>query len=206
MPKCIPRRDPAGREIVVAANTDFSFRLARFMADGSPDTTFHEDGIGFPYGMFGPGGYAVAIQKDGRIVSAGSTDDGGLPSPIRDVSVVRLMSDGEPDTDFGVDSAAITSVGSGDNRAYAVAVQSDDKIVVAGFAYNGIDNDFALLRYTPDGQLDVTFDTDGIITPGVGSSDDVGYAIAIQKDGKIVVAGGAKDGGYNDFAVVRYWP
>ncbi|MBI4770572.1 MAG: hypothetical protein HY784_09250 [Chloroflexi bacterium] len=75
------------------------------------------------------------------------------------------------------------------------AVQSDGKIVVAGQS----DGDFALARYNANGSLDTTFSTDGKVTTAIGSYD-TGNALALQPDGKIVVAG-QSDG---DFAVARY--
>jgi len=85
-----------------------------------------------------------------------------------------------------------------------VAIQADGKIVVAGSANNGTDNDFALARYNSDGSLDTSFDTDGKVTAPIGTSNDVGNAVAIQADGKIVVAGYARTGTNDDLALARY--
>ncbi len=86
--------------------------------------------------------------------------------------------------------------------ANAVAVQPDGKIVVAGFATepSGINSDFALARYNPDGTPDDTFDGDGIVTTDLSGQDDDARALAIQPDGKIVVVGSAGD----KIGLVRY--
>jgi uncharacterized delta-60 repeat protein len=108
--------------------------------------------------------------------------------------------DGDLDTDFDTDGIVTTPGGHG----RAVAVQSDGKIVVAGYSNNGSNDDFAVVRYNSDGSLDTSFDTDGIVTTPIGSSNDYGWAVAVQSDGKIVVAGSSSNGSNDDFAVVRY--
>ncbi|HEX8637823.1 MAG TPA: FG-GAP-like repeat-containing protein [Pyrinomonadaceae bacterium] len=89
-----------------------------------------------------------------------------------------------------------TSLSISSDLAQAVALQSDGKIVVAGYALS----DFALARFNPDGSLDATFGTGGTVLTPVGTSSDEAYAVAIQPDGKIIVAGSANA----NFAVVRY--
>ena len=81
-------------------------------------------------------------------------------------------------------------------------MQPDGKIVVAGFAdqASGINGDFALARYNPDGTLDTSFDSDGIVTTDLSSQDDDINGLAIQPDGKIVAAGSAGE----DIALARY--
>src|SRR5439155_1317723 len=69
---------------------------------------------------------------------------------------------------------------------------------------NGINYDFALVRYNTNGTLDATFGTGGKVTTAVGTSDDAAYALAIQADGKLVAAGATDDGSNYDFALVRY--
>ncbi len=88
----------------------------------------------------------------------------------------------------------------GDDRANAVAIQNDGKIVAAGYSYNGSNNDFALVRYNTDGSLD------GMMIKATGGSDAQAYANAIQGDGKIVAGGTSWNGANYDFALVRYWP
>src|SRR5262249_2841121 len=87
----------------------------------------------------------------------------------------------------------------------SVAVQSDGKILVAGYA----DGAFGLARYRGDGSLDTSFDGDGKVTTGViGFDSNYGYSMAVQSDGKILVAGALYNNGTLDFdfALVRYNP
>ena len=97
----------------------------------------------------------------------------------------------------------ITAVGPSTDRANALAVQADGKIVVAGFCSDGSNNDFCLARYLPSGALDTSFNTTGKVITAIGSGTDNARALALQPDGKIVVAGYCSNGG-NDFCLARY--
>ena len=146
-------------------------------------------------------GNAVAIQGDGKIVVAGS--QGSAASTF---ALARYLSDGTLDPGFGAGGTVTTALPGG-NAAEAVALQEDGKIIAAGTA----GNDFALARYLPDGTPDPAFGVGGTVTtpfPGAGVSV-VGRAVAIQPDGRIVVAGGFNSGGGNPsliFALARYEP
>ena len=102
---------------------------------------------------------------------------------------MRYNTDGSLDTSFDSDGKVTTAIGSGNDYACSVAIQSDGKIVVAGYSDNGSNDDFALVRYNTDGSLDTTFDSDGKVTTAIGSGDDQAFSVAIQSDGKIVAAG-----------------
>lgn len=146
---------------------------------------------------------AVAIQSDGKIVVAGYAED-DFVIPSNNIALARYNADGSLDTSFSSDGKLITSVCCSFSKAYAIAIQSDGKIVVAGEAYNGIDTDFTLVRYNTDGSFDTSFDGDGKVTTAIGSYFDAAYSLAIQSDGKIVVAGEASDGKSYDIALARY--
>jgi uncharacterized delta-60 repeat protein len=134
-------------------------------------------------------------------VAAGSSKNGSN----YDFALARYNTDGTLDTNFGTGGKVITAIGSSTDVAESVAIQSDGKIVAAGFSNNGSNNDFALVRYNTNGTLDTTFDSDGKVTTAIGSANDVAYSVAIQSDGKIVAAGYSRSGGSNDdFALVRY--
>src|SRR5207249_5339824 len=104
---------------------------------------------------------------------------------------------GDLDPTFGIGGKVTTGIGT-DDYGYAVAIQADGKLVVAGETNNGINYDFALVRYNTNGTLDATFGTGGKVTTAVGTSDDAAYAVAVQADGKLVAAGETDDGGNND--------
>jgi uncharacterized delta-60 repeat protein len=140
---------------------------------------------------------AVAIQPDGKIIAAGYNAGTNGNS----FAVVRYNQDGSPDNSFGTNGLVLTSFGV-QSEAKGVALQPDGKIVAAGYSYTGSNNDFVLARYNSDGSLDPAFGNDGkVITPSV--TDDYARSMAIEPDGKIIVAGQSRNPAI-DFAMVRY--
>jgi uncharacterized delta-60 repeat protein len=103
---------------------------------------------------------------------------------------------------FGVgDGKLVQPVGTGEDYAQSLVLQPDGRILLAGFSFNGTDNDFSLVRFNADGTLDASFGTAGkVIVPIVG--EDQGNAVTLQADGKIVIAGQGQ-GANADFRVVR---
>ena len=143
--------------------------------------------------------YGVAVQSDGKIVVAGTVAD----ASSSDFGVARYNTNGTLDNTFGSDGKVSTGFGATDG-ANAVALQSDGKIVAAGFTNSsGGDDDYALVRYNTNGTLDNSFSGDGKVIFGFGFGDDVASAVGIQTNGKIVIAGNAYDGNTIDFGVAR---
>ncbi len=179
--------------------SNFDFAVVRYNTDGTIDSSFGNNGLATT--NIGTGDYcqSVTIQSDGKIVVTGYSNNGS----DFDFSVVRYNADGSLDNNFSDDGKIITNIGLND-YGQSVAIQSDDKIVVAGGSYNGSNMSFAIVRYNADGSLDNTFNDDGIITTNIGTSNDDGKSVAIQSNGKIVVAGKSYNGSNYDFAVVRY--
>src|SRR5437870_3563768 len=132
----------------------------------------------------GDGARALALQADGRIVVAGRS----CPSTWR-FALARHDADGTLDPSFGGGGRVLTNF-AGRDEASALALQSDGKIVVAGFSGAGGRQDFAVARYNPDGSLDPSFGSGGRVLTDFGG-DDEASALALQSDGKIVVAGSA---------------
>jgi uncharacterized delta-60 repeat protein len=194
-------------KIVVAGTDGYDWALARYTVAGALDTTFGSGGkVVTSFNEFRESANAVAIQPDGKIVAAGFTFDGGT-FPF---ALARYTPTGTLDTTFGSGGKVTTSFGStleADDEAEALAIQSDGKIVAVGSSFqNGSsENDFAVARYTPSGQLDTTFGGDGTVTTAIGLLTDNAEAVALQSDGKIVVAGLSRipPRGY-DFALARY--
>ncbi|MCP4349586.1 MAG: hypothetical protein GY795_29245, partial [Desulfobacterales bacterium] len=145
-------------------------------------------------------GIGLLIQPDEKIVVTGISYNG----TDNDFAVVRYNTDGSLDTSFGGDGTVTTPVGSGEDMGGFAAVQSDGKIVLAGYSFNGSDDDFAVVRYNTDGSLDTGFGTGGKLTTPVGSGDDRSYGVCIQSDEKIVITGESYNGSNYDFAVARY--
>ena len=177
-------------KIVVVGNRGYGFTVARYKTNGVLDNGFDGDGqVGFALD-YGSNAYGVAVQSDGKIVVVGSislTNTIGSP----DFMVMRLNPNGSPDTSFGGVGYVNTPVGPGGDYAYAVAIQADDKILVAGYysSATGADlPDYALLRYNADGSLYTSFNGTGKKTANI-SQRDVTTGMAVQSDGKILVAG-----------------
>ncbi|MEJ5362064.1 MAG: delta-60 repeat domain-containing protein [Spirochaetota bacterium] len=198
--------DSNGRIVVAGyANngTNYDFALARYYSNGSLDSTFGNGGkIMTPIGSSDDYAYAIAIDSYDRIVVAGYAKIGSYS----DFALARYYPDGGLDTSFGTDGKVTTPIGSSDDTAYAIGIDANGRIVVAGYVYNGSNYDFALARYNPDGTLDTTFGNGGIVTTDFGVGDDQAFCLAIDANGKIVVAGKARNGSNMDFALARYNP
>ena len=172
--------------------------MASAAADGALDTTFGTGGKVTTAVGVADQSKAIAIQSNGKILVVGDN--------MADFEVVRYNTDGSLDTTFDTDGKVTTDIGtSTTDTANAVAIQSDGKIIVAGSSGGMAPNsgNFAVVRYNADGSLDTSFDNDGKVTTDIGTSTaDSGSAVAIQSDGKIIVAG--TSGSSTDFAAVRY--
>jgi uncharacterized delta-60 repeat protein len=218
--------EPDGKIVLGGTITNSSpilaFALARYDADGGLDTSFSADGKLIM--NIGAGTYDqandVAVQADGRILLVGSTVNQDLQ---RDFGLVRYNVDGSLDTSFNGTGKVVTDIGSdlgdfGSNTVTpakyigdlgnSVAIQADGKIVLAGYSTTGDGYDlpdFSVARYNPDGSLDTSFAGTGTATTDISNhSIDRGYAVALQADGKTLVAGDTQGAGSKDFAVVRY--
>ena len=174
--------------------------LVRYNPDGELDTSFSGDGMVTTSVGSEAIACQVALQPEGKIVVVGSSYNGS----DYDLAVVRYNCDGMLDTTFSEDGILTTEIGSSTDIGNDVAIQSDGRIVVAGWSYIGSNYDFAVVRFNPNGTLDTSFSEDGKVTTPIGPGDDLGCGMAIQSDGRIVVAGGSDSGSNCDFAVVRY--
>ena len=185
------------------SGVNYVFALARYNTNGSLDTTFDTDGK-VTTSILGVDSFAngLALQTNGKIVLAGGAYNG----TNYDIALARYNADGSLDTTFDTDGKVTTGVLAGNDGANAVAIRSDGKIVVAGYAYTGANSNFAVVRYNADGSADTTFDTDGKVTTSILAVDDGATGVALQTDGKTVAAGYAKNGVLLNFAVTRYNP
>lgn len=178
---------PEGK-IVVGGEIDFDFAgIARFKADGSLDRGFGNGGVVRDPSGFGRFIYDVAVQRDGKIVAVGthlSRTDRHLA-----IAVSRYLPTGALDPSFSRDGRVSISFGGGHENGYAVALQRDGRILVAGSAdHYGVDLAFARLR--PNGKLDRTFSRDGRQSVPFGPNRiNRVRALALQGNGRIVAAG-----------------
>jgi uncharacterized delta-60 repeat protein len=175
-----------GRIVVAGEAADrntYLTALARFTPAGAPDPTFGKAGIATVKFGEASGAGALLQSPDGSFVTAGYV--GG------DLAILRFNADGTYDTKRSrtVDFGGNTGIG------HAIGLQRDGKIVVAGETAGNV----LLVRANPDGSLDPGFGNQGVVTTDLGG-DENGSALAIQPDGRILVAG--KAGG--DILLLRY--
>jgi uncharacterized delta-60 repeat protein len=174
------------------------FALARFTSTGVLDTTFGS-GVGYVTTQIGSNTndflYGIALQTDGKIVAAGKNDDStGAPGVHGSYAVARYNTDGSLDTNFGNSGKVAFHTGDNQSGAYAVAVQSDGMIVLAGarldYSFTG---GFNLVRLTTTGSIDSSFPSGSpaqVLTNIDGTTAlDEAHAVLVQSDGKIVAAG-----------------
>lgn len=188
--------------------TDNDFAVARYNTDGSLDNTFDDDGYASKgFGQFSNDrAFAVAIQSDGKIVLAGYNTN-PMGNVNREFALVRFNSNGSADNSFDGDGLVSTAIEAAGDEARSIIIQSDGKIVVAGFSFDSTIRKFVIVRYNSNGIPDNTFDADGIVATSISDFDDAAYSMAIQNDGKYILAGytsGLNNGGTYDFATVRY--
>jgi uncharacterized delta-60 repeat protein len=179
------------------------FALARYDDAGNLDPSFGHGGIvTTDLGGGRDRAMDVAIDRNGGIVAAGGSDAAGVQKNA--FAVVDYLPDGRPNPDFGTNGIVTTPFFGKGALATAVAVQPDGKILAGGLAVSatGIDSDFALARYNTDGTLDTSFGAGGTITTDLGTLNDSALGLALQPDGKIVLAGDAED----NIALARYLP
>jgi uncharacterized delta-60 repeat protein len=196
---------PDGKIVLLGYHTspdeDRKFALYRLNPDSSLDATFFGGGVGFPDIGGDDRGFALALQADGRIIAYGATNSSH--------ALIRLWPDGSLD-DGGKQTLGFADSNfrpDADEQAFAMAVQPDGKIVVAGSIANQefTESDFALARFLPDGQLDLSFGVRGRVSLSV-LNIDVAQAVVLQSDGKIVVAGytaSSTSANYN-FLIARF--
>lgn len=183
------------------------FALARYNTDGTLDTSFGGNGkvrTNFTSGFDWANG--LALQADGKIIAVGRAGGGGGR-----FGLVRYDTDGTLDTTFGGDGKVTTNMGRGEEEATGVAIQANGKVVAVG--YTDMPHEFgdtfgpgkfALARYRVDGTLDAGFGGDGRVKTRFGrTGSSAAEDVAIQADGRIVVAGHASGRG-GRFALARY--
>lgn len=189
------------------------FFVARFNPDGTLDTDFDFDGkVTIDFDGRNEGCNALALQADGKIVAIGSSSE---TSSSSDFAIARLTPDGSLDPTFGAGTGkAIVPFdvgGTFSDTAATVALQPDNKILVAGWAEAATGIDMAIVRLLPDGTRDTTFNGTGRVTidfnfPGTGSIDQAD-SIVVEDSGKILLGGVAETtSGSFDFALARLLP
>ncbi|MFO1002834.1 MAG: hypothetical protein U0936_21090 [Planctomycetaceae bacterium] len=195
----------ANGAIVVVGGTESinsaDFVVTRYLANGTLDTSFSNDGVLLTDFGGNETAYDVAVQGNGRIVVVGGT--------LEDIAIACYTTTGALDTSFDGDGKIFRRFNN--NRAetaHAVAIQSDGKIVVAGqtwvtYTFNSSNHDFFVMRLNSNGTMDSSFAGTGYVNANFGKVDDA-QDLLIQPDGRIVVSGSAQVNYKEHLAVARY--
>lgn len=174
--------------------------IVRLFEDGEIDSSFNPDGLFSIGSSTWEDAYASAIQEDGKILIAGRYYNGRS----WDFLIIRFNEDGSIDSSFGQKGYIAKDFGK-DDRVFDMAIQSDGKILVCGFAER-FNWDFAISRFNQDGNIDTTFAEKGSLLLNIGTYKDVAFSIKVQNDNKIIVCGWTYIFGSWDFALVRLNP
>jgi uncharacterized delta-60 repeat protein len=181
------------------------FAIARLNVDGSLDTTFGDNGkVLAAYGLTAFCS-SIALQPDGKILVAGHAYMPIVQS--NHFLVARFNPDGSADESFGNNGETTTRVGNGSALAKSVAIQPDGKILLGGFTMNEQTWHWesALVRLNADGFPDHDFGDNGQAIQAIAGIDFTVNGMALQPDGKIVLAGYAGTGpSDNQFTLVRF--
>jgi uncharacterized delta-60 repeat protein len=182
---------PDGKIVVAGdatlANNTRAAALARYLADGSLDPSFGGDGLVHEAAVAGHI-FAMAIQPDGKIVVAGQSLVSGNAADLADMLVARFHADGSLDSSFGVAGSMVFDVTSGTDLVRNIVLLPDGSMVVAG-ENNSSDpaDQTGVAKLTADGTLDASFGTGGRLS---FVAANVGQGLALQPDGKLLLAGG----------------
>lgn len=186
-------------KIVVTGSGGLGITVVRYTTDGSLDNTFNDDGItreippGFEV-LRSNVAWGVALQADGKILVVGESADHSQNIGTDDFLLLRYNPDGSLDSTFDGDGLVLTAFAIRQNSARDIVVQPDGKILAAGPSFQDNGSVVAIARYNTDGSLDTSFDSDGIVVGATNSSDRyIANALALQSDGKILVAGDSLD-------------
>jgi len=182
----------------------FSF-LSIAQAPGDLDKAFGNGGkVNVGIGGYYDVAKSMALQHDGKIVVVGYGKE-ALISP-KGLSMTRYLQTGEMDYDFGNLGVIHRVTMDLEGEAYSVAIQKDNKIVVAGYSISPATNneEVTLIRFTENGNIDRSFGNKGLIVTEISEEKDVGESVAIQHDGKIVVIGTTDHKPTTDIVLIRY--
>lgn len=192
---------PDGKIVAVGYSllniSNYDFAVVRYNSDGTLDSSFGSNGkVTTDLGLSEDFAQSVKIQPDGKIIVEGRT--------AKMIRLIRYNTNGSLDSTFGIGGQVYTSLRYSGNLIEPLILQPDGKILIGGAAYSGSNADVALARYNTDGSLDSSFGTGGQGVSAIGTGDDVVTSLAVQHDGKIVVACCVYDGVTSKLALARF--
>lgn len=180
----------------VAATTGFNFDMVtgRRNLDGSLDSSFGTNGyVTKDFGVGSDYAYNLAIAANGRIVVVGAKS-----TTLNDVDwvVACLDTNGDYDTTFNHTGILVLALTTGNDFAYDVEIQSDNKIVIGGVSgIAGVSTTKGtLVRLNPNGSLDSTFGVNGVLVsqPAVATYSQTFKSLVLLPNGSIVAGGWSK--------------
>ncbi|HQJ40653.1 MAG TPA: hypothetical protein PK449_03760, partial [Exilispira sp.] len=179
--------------------------IARYNSNGTVDASFGNNGIiTIDNGVLYEYIRTIAVQKDGKIIVAGDYNyEGTSEEESSKVFLSRFNIDGTPDLSFG-NNGKVSYVLMAGNELFKIAIQEDEKIIAVGTGYGDFKDDFYIARFNKNGTLDLTFGDNGKVIDFIGSKDDIALEIALQNDGKIIIAGYFDNIKDKDIFISRY--
>ncbi len=176
------------------------FAISKYNSDGSFDTTFANNGR-LATDQMGSGILSsLFLQKDGKILMSGSSPDANV-----DYQLIRYNADGTKDSSFGKNGIATTDVGGFDvSRNNSLTEDVNEKIIITGTSFRDSSSPFVTVRYNSDAKLDKTFGNNGKVSIMFTNGNEAVTCLALQKDGKIVIAGYSVDSATTNIVLARY--
>ena len=180
--------------------------------NGGDDLTVAQNGLVFFTALADGSSYNVTVrtQPTGQTCTASNNTGTISGADVVDVAVECYNAstfDTTFDGDVIVEDHDNAASGNGSDSDRSITTDSDGKVLVTGYCYNGSDNDMVIWRYNSDGTLDTTFDGDGIVVhdnAAGGNGSDYGNSITTDSDGKILVTGSSENGSDFDMIIWRY--
>jgi uncharacterized delta-60 repeat protein len=175
----------------------FDTALVRYRPGGELDAAFGGDGKVTRRLVAGDDDYcdALALRPRGRVLLGEHVRRGGN----QNMGFLQYRPDGALDTGFSGDGKQVLDLG-GQERLTGLALQRDGRILASGRAGS---ERFSVVRLGAGGKLDSTFGNHGVASAPLRGSGGEAFSLILQSDGKIVVAGDARDGSV-DFAAARF--
>jgi uncharacterized delta-60 repeat protein len=188
-----------GGSVTDGANESWAF--ARYLSGGALDTSFSGDGrVTMSLSVSGERVQDLVVRSNG-ILAAGYSESNFLPR----FAIAKLGFDGRRAAAFGHNGVKIVNVGPGADLAFGLAIQTDGRPLLAGFASDGGRSDWGVVRLHAGGTRDGSFGGDGVVTTAFTPAYELAASVALQGDGRILVVGRARGpSGTDDLAIVRY--
>ncbi|MDW3651032.1 MAG: T9SS type A sorting domain-containing protein [Bacteroidia bacterium] len=197
---------PDGKILSIGVNKGFSsgnrnFSVGRFNSDGSTDSSFNSVGVftqdfGFNYEL----AFAGALTSNGKIVLGGLGEYDGAFG----FNMIQLSSHGQLDTTFG-NSGILRADFVPHLGGESLVILPGGKIIAVGTYTQGPDEDFALLRFMPNGIVDSTFGQNGMLLTDFEGTDDRAYSVTYDSSShSLFVVGESVDDTSAVFAIAKY--